>query len=247
VFNLNKELQNRFLILSAVSALGGVSSKKDTLDYLEENNLIALSDSDIEILKSRNEPKWRNELAFVRQHLVKDGYLSNEVRSMWSITDEGEDYLSSLYKLITPSETYQRLNSDNTLSRKSLNNDAILAQADSVNFIADLGIENESIEVKVKLIKRCQKIVKLIKNKYDSKCQIQSCGFTFAKTNGENYSEAHHLKPLSENGSQDESNVVILCPNHHRMFHFCTVKVFDVVGNKRDIEINGIKESIVYK
>lgn len=247
MFNLNKELQNRFLILSAVSALGGISSKKDTLDYLEENDLITLSDSDIEILKSRNEPKWRNELAFVRQHLVKDGYLSNEVRSMWSITNEGEDYLSSLYNLITSSDKYQRINSDNTLTRKLLNNEAILAQADSANFIADLGLENEPIEVKVKLIKRCQKIVKLIKSKYESKCQIESCGFTFVKTNGENYSEAHHLKPLSENGSQDESNVVILCPNHHRMFHFCTVKIFDVVGNKRDIEINGVKESIVYK
>lgn len=244
---MNKELQNRFLILNAVSALGGVSSKKDTLDYLEENNLIILTTSDREILKTRNEPKWRNELAFVRQHLVEEGLLSNEVKSTWSITNEGENYLATLYKQINESEVYERLNPKIILSNFSLNCEIILSQNESIDLITDLKIENETKEVKIKLIKRYKNIVTKIKNKYDSKCQLESCGFTFTKENGENYSEAHHLLPLSENGSQNESNVVVLCPNHHRMFHFCSLKIGNIKGQIRYVEINGIKEKIIYK
>ena len=122
-----------------------------------------------------------------------------------------------------------------------------LSQAQSQDLITDLGIENETKEVKIKIIKRHQKIIAKVKQKYNSICQIESCGFTFTKENGENYSEAHHLIPLSKDGNQNESNVVILCPNHHRMFHFCSLKVFDVVGKIRHVEINGTKEKILYK
>lgn len=31
--------------------------------------------------------------------------------------------------------------------------------------------------------------------------------------------EVHHIVPVSEGGSNDLSNVVTLCPNHHTMFH----------------------------
>jgi predicted HNH restriction endonuclease len=244
---LNKELQNRFLILSAISSLGGSASKKDTLDYLENNDLINLTESDLAILKTRNEPKWRNELAFVRQHLVKENLLSNEIKAMWTLTEHGEDYLSNLYAQITHTNTYQRFTSKTVLENRNVVNEKLLSQNDSLNLIDDLKIENETIEAKVKLVKRYKKIVVQIKQKYNSKCQIASCGFTFKKANGDYYSEAHHLMPLSEQGSQSEDNVVILCPNHHRMFHYADVQIHDRKGETRTVILNGVAETLVYK
>ncbi|PHM07127.1 hypothetical protein [Nostoc sp. 'Peltigera malacea cyanobiont' DB3992] len=68
------------------------------------------------------------------------------------------------------------------------------------------------------------------------------------KNNGGFYSEAHHLNLLSQEGSQYENNVVILCPNHHRMLHFAQVEpIKDKEKNKRFVKINGKDYFIIYK
>ncbi|MBP1927101.1 putative restriction endonuclease [Sedimentibacter acidaminivorans] len=56
-----------------------------------------------------------------------------------------------------------------------------------------------------------------------------------------------YLKPLSDNGSQDEYNVVILCPNHHRMMHYADVKIFEREESKRKLIVNNIEKYIIYK
>lgn len=86
-------------------------------------------------------------------------------------------------------------------------------------FLEDLNIdENEVNEEIIKRIKRFQKIINVIKAKNNYKCQI--CGYTFLMDNGKKYCEAHHIKMLSQGGSQNVDNVIILCSNHHRMFHY---------------------------
>lgn len=97
---------------------------------------------------------------------------------------------------------------------------------------------NESGEVKRNLIKRYRNIVDKLKAIYHGNCQI--CEKSFIKENGENYSEAHHLIPLSKGGTQKEDNVIIICANHHRMLHYAKeVKIDDRIGNLRSIKING--------
>lgn len=105
---------------------------------------------------------------------------------------------------------------------------------------------NETIEVKMKRIKRYQKIINDLKSRYENKCQIEGCNFTFKKKNGEYYSEAHHIEYLAKGGSQDESNVVILCPNHHRMFHYADVEIFERENERRKVSINGDEKYILY-
>ena len=56
--------------------------------------------------------------------------------------------------------------------------------------------------------------------------------------NGRYYCEAHHLVPISEDGSQGPENVIILCANHHRMFHYAK----NVITFKED---NGEKKIII--
>lgn len=108
-------------------------------------------------------------------------------------------------------------------------------------------LKNEREEIIIQRIKRYQDIVLKIKNKYNNCCQFEDCGFTFKKNNGIFYSEAHHLIPLSQEGSQNENNIVIVCPNHHRMLHYAQVEINDKENNKRLIKINGKDYFIIYK
>ena len=41
-------------------------------------------------------------------------------------------------------------------------------------------------------------------------------------SNGNRYSEAHHIKPLGSphNGPDTAENIVVLCPNHHVMLDY---------------------------
>lgn len=103
--------------------------------------------------------------------------------------------------------------------------------------------ENESKEVKIRRIKRYQKIVNRLKQKHGFRCQL--CHDTFMMDNGRNYCEAHHIKSLSQNGSQAEDNVLILCPTHHRMFHYAknSIEIGNLIDRKRIIKIG----DIIYK
>lgn len=106
------------------------------------------------------------------------------------------------------------------------------------DFLDDIDIvENESIEQRNEKVKRYQKIVKVLKQKYNYKCQL--CGYTFLMHNGSYYCEAHHIKMLSKGGSQHPENVVILCANHHRIFHYAsnTIIVGELIDSKRVIKI----------
>lgn len=59
---------------------------------------------------------------------------------------------------------------------------------------------------------------------YDYKCQI--CGQSIKLKNGK-YAEAHHVKPLggSHRGPDIESNIIILCPNHHTEFDYGVIAI----------------------
>jgi len=104
---------------------------------------------------------------------------------------------------------------------------------------------HEKREVLVEMIDRDYRIIENVKRIYDNRCQI--CGFTFKKKNGEFYSEGHHLIPLSEGGTQERDNIVILCPNHHRMMHYADVEIGDLkYEKKREVKINGDTHIIVY-
>lgn len=244
---ITKELESRFLILFSVLSQNGKATKNEVLDYLESNKYVILSPPDMEKLATRNEVKWRNTFAFVRSHLVKEGYLNNKEKNYWEITDEGKDYFLGLQRKITSGNT-QKIS---PLALKTIDEvsdrDLIKSQLAKELIEDNKEIENETISRIIEQIKRYQSIIANIKNKYKSKCQILSCQFTFKKCDGSSYSEGHHLIPISQNGSQDESNLVILCANHHRMFHFANIQILDRVNNEQTVIVNGEILNIQYK
>lgn len=64
---------------------------------------------------------------------------------------------------------------------------------------------------------RDKKKVKELKEMYDGRCQV--CGDTIKIIDNLNYSEVHHIQPLNkDNGSDEISNMLVLCPNHHKLF-----------------------------
>jgi predicted restriction endonuclease len=95
--------------------------------------------------------------------------------------------------------------------------------------------------VSIIALKRYQKIVKMLKNKYNHKCQL--CGYSFHMDNGDYYCEAHHIKELAKGGSQDPNNVIILCSNHHRQFHYAKdrITISELTDGEKIIEIDGQK------
>lgn len=101
--------------------------------------------------------------------------------------------------------------------------------------------QNIRVERKNQLVLRDLRVVRKLKQEYGCKCQI--CGHTFRKDDGEYYCEAHHIVPVAADGTQSPNNVLLLCANHHRMFHYAKerIKVGPINGNCRAIFVDGTK------
>lgn len=59
-----------------------------------------------------------------------------------------------------------------------------------------------------------------LKRSYDYRCQL--CGRNIGEFYGVDLAECHHIEPFSESLDNDAANLLIVCPNHHRIIH--TVK-----------------------
>ena len=56
-----------------------------------------------------------------------------------------------------------------------------------------------------------------LKKNYNYRCQI--CGRNFGEFYGVNLAECHHIEFFSESLNNDAKNLLIVCPNHHRIIH----------------------------
>lgn len=59
-------------------------------------------------------------------------------------------------------------------------------------------------------------IIENLKKLYQYRCQI--CSYS-AQAYGVHIAEAHHILPFSSAQNNDADNIMILCPNHHRLIH----------------------------
>lgn len=99
----------------------------------------------------------------------------------------------------------------------------------------------EVIETRSKKIKRNQTVVRNMKEKHENKCQI--CGFTFKKKDGNYYSEVAHIKPIytGEIGVDKPSNMIVLCPNHHKMLDWGDLEIMSLTKYK----IDGVEKDLL--
>ncbi|WP_202986228.1 HNH endonuclease [Aliivibrio sp. S10_S31] len=90
--------------------------------------------------------------------------------------------------------------------------------------IVDPSITTRVIQVR----KRNKRLVSKLKNLYQHKCQVTGEDFLFQKKNGTNYTEAHHLIPLGDGGSDRAENLIVICPQIHSMLHHARVSGLDL-------------------
>jgi len=72
-------------------------------------------------------------------------------------------------------------------------------------------LETRTVE-RTELVRDPQ-VVRNVKEAESGVCQV--CGIPMNLLDGSRYSEAHHIRPLSDDGDDAECNVLCLCPNHH--------------------------------
>lgn len=69
----------------------------------------------------------------------------------------------------------------------------------------------------VKIRKLNRAISESLKLLYDFKCQI--CGKNISKPYDVNIVESHHIESFIKSLNNDADNILIVCPNHHRIIH----------------------------
>lgn len=231
-----QEFEKRILILFSLFEQNSSASKRKTLDYLEENNLVILDDYAKKIMGTRNEEKWRNSFAFIRKHLVINSYISDEIRDNWQLTENGLNYFYKLLKELKEfkyddfkyiSEICLLLLYEIKLPGLLINHNHELEtniKHDLLTFKLEEGYEGSSKKRYSNYYERKQRIRKNAIQLHGLDCM--ACGFNFEKFyggRGKNYIEAHHIIPISQLNDSIEINaerdIIVLCSNCHRMVH----------------------------
>lgn len=92
---------------------------------------------------------------------------------------------------------------------------------DQFSFQPDPAAEAKRRDVSGQAFVRNPQVRRRVRCRARGKCEW--CGeFGFLRADGKIYIETHHVIALAEGGLDSESNVVALCPNHHREAHHGT-------------------------
>lgn len=78
------------------------------------------------------------------------------------------------------------------------------------------------------LRKRNPYLPEMAKRRANGVCQLCGIRLDYTDSSGRPYLEAHHIIPLADDGADELSNMVALCPNCHRKMH--------IAGTDADIE-----------
>ncbi|MCD8403891.1 HNH endonuclease [Tenacibaculum finnmarkense] len=239
---MTKEQENRFLILFALRNLENSSPKNEVLNFLLENDLIKLTDYDFEILDSRNEERWRNELAFVRSHLVKSGHLQNNKRNQWELTKLSESYYSELNSLIN--ENTFRINKE-ALKAFKIENKDVVNEKREIYKVKNKEKLSETEKENIILSRIGQGIFRKGLIKLYGKCCLS--GFEFEKL-----LIASHIKPwkFSNNTERlDKYNGLLLQPTFDKLFDlgyitFSNLGKIKISSQIKDLEVLGLTEEM---
>ncbi len=106
---MTREKEIRFLLLLSSAEIEGIPTKKKVLDQIYNEGWVDLTEEDEELMLNRNEKMWKNSFAFVRKHLVMEGYFSNS-RNEWGITQNGRGYLKQLYQEVKQNTAFNLIN-----------------------------------------------------------------------------------------------------------------------------------------
>lgn len=86
------------------------------------------------------------------------------------------------------------------------------------------GMNNEPLDRAMKYFKnRTAKEAVLKKQKIiEEKCECEICKYGFVPV-----LQVHHIIPVSEGGDNEQENLILLCPNCHKILHHCYRNIND--------------------
>jgi len=100
-------------------------------------------------------------------------------------------------------------------------------------------IEEKKQIIKIRKLDRA--IGENLKLLYDYRCQI--CGDNFGYKYSANIVESHHIENFVTSLNNNTDNIIIICPNHHRVIH-----KIEPIFNKKSLSFlypNGLEEQII--
>lgn len=97
--------------------------------------------------------------------------------------------------------------------------------------------KSEIIVINGRSYKRQNYLMVQIKKYRNYKCQF--CSTTILKANGDYYIEACHIKAKSEGGKDSLDNILILCPNCHKLFDYGNREKEEHPKDSYSVIING--------
>jgi hypothetical protein len=106
---LTSDQEIRLIILLSIMDLGGKGTKAQVLDNIVSKNYWSFSEYDTEVLQTREEERWRNKFAFVRDDLKNEGYLDGSIRNIWALTSSSESYAKKLVSILKASGRTRKL------------------------------------------------------------------------------------------------------------------------------------------
>lgn len=83
---------------------------------------------------------------------------------------------------------------------------------------------------------RDQYCIEALKRLRGYACQI--CGKKILKANGEYYIEGAHITPKNQGGNEDYRNILIMCPNHHKLFDYGKKRISSRSDSKIEFYLN---------
>ncbi len=107
--DMTLENEKRFLLLLSSYHIGKSPTKKEVLDLLINKEWMEFSKDDLEIKKNRNELVWRNDLAFIRKHLVQEGCFDGTIKNNWAVTQKGINYLYILSGKVCSEKYFRKI------------------------------------------------------------------------------------------------------------------------------------------
>lgn len=219
---MTTEEEKRLLLLLAIVELDGSGTKHQVLDLIEKYSWIKLTEYDREKMKSRNEIRWRNDLAFVRKHLVTSRYLSDEAWDKWQITEIGIEYFQTLCRQVQGA-TFQRLSESALLKIKNTISSSMLSDDNAIMGETKLR-EGGKIFQWTTRYERDPRLRARAIHVHGTRCM--GCNFSFEQTYGDigyGFIEVHYIKPVStlEKSTivEPESDMITLCSNCHSIVH----------------------------
>lgn len=246
-FQAKFSLQDWFLQLDNYPGFGvGIATIfLNRIDYrkypiMNNKTLKALNKLDYKISSSKN---WTNyELVKKYQDdlisgysILKNYFKADALNHFLVAVYQGQELISDYLQI----ESFENGLEQNEIEHSVEVNLDRLGKSDLYQRIIDCeNDKSEKIIINGRTYKRHNYLMVQIKKYRDYKCQF--CSTKILKANGDYYIEACHIKAKAEGGKDRLDNILILCPNCHKLFDYCNREKEEYSIDSYSVIINGM-------